>query len=115
MSRQIKEVMELVKVLTTAVHVSASKYAVEGSTKEVQALIKCKQKARKNLETKLLELMPGWQPIESAPKDGSAILGYFDGCIEAIGFCRSYSTWMTIWDSTDCKPTHWMPLPKAPE
>lgn len=70
--------------------------------------------------------MTGWQPIESAPRDGVRIL-----CVNANGrieigtrklffdisglyeifrneeFCPGH-TW-------DIKPTHWMPLPEPPE
>jgi hypothetical protein len=77
-----------------------------------------------------------WQPIETAPKDGTRVLvwaskwaGEIAGVInEAQGSCRiayytngqsdysgdwwnddvgdAYSTW--------CQPTHWMPLPPPP-
>ena len=62
--------------------------------------------------------MSDWQPIETAPKDGTAVLGYdpSDGylCIyvvrwregewrEAAG--EEYGRW---------RPTHWMPLPSPP-
>jgi hypothetical protein len=89
--------------------------------------------------------MPGeWRPIEAAPKDGSAIplwlakapdrnytvRGLCDDI--AIGFwcyggwksievvdCGSmggeYTGWMPDWVSLDLNPTHWMPLPEAPE
>lgn len=63
--------------------------------------------------------MSTWQPMETAPKDGTLILalaswGMFitewgtGGCVDGWGVrdscCGSYE---------DQKPTHWMPLPDA--
>jgi hypothetical protein len=68
----------------------------------------------------------GWRPIETAPKDGSAVLVYFPD----IGVCEVL--WSTqvfedgFWSVSDNKfedrplrgwstePTHWMPLPDPP-
>lgn len=76
-----------------------------------------------------------WQPIETAPKDGTKVLivndegaidvaGYFEQWNESKEFVRTakdgdvYRTlreecgyWCT--DTAYC-PTHWMPLPEAP-
>ena len=61
-----------------------------------------------------------WQPIETAPKDGTRILVRGGGNVFVAG-------WGTVFDTTDgwCivndawlahdEVTHWMPLPKAPE
>jgi len=55
---------------------------------------------------------PDWQPIETAPKDGTTILVFHNG-----------SMWTVLWsdvqewhDANDYgyTPTHWMPLPKPP-
>lgn len=67
--------------------------------------------------------MSDWQPIETAPKDCSDILGWAEGWsqVEMI-------YWDNINDSlaaphwansangawTDTPPTHWMPLPPTP-
>lgn len=78
---------------------------------------------------------PAWQPIESAPKDGT----YFLAVIE--GFAPSVCAWQTypddweieprwcddlgVWfeedaaaiewlNSSQYAPTHWMPLPEPP-
>lgn len=86
--------------------------------------------------------MSDWQLIETAPKDGSAILlwtsriernytvqGLCDN--HAIGFwehgrwqsievqdCGTMGSeltgWMEDWCPIDVQPTHWMPLPDAP-
>jgi hypothetical protein len=62
----------------------------------------------------------GWKPIETAPKDGTEILGYFGG-LDVIYWRenKSYpklSSWCHHCDITliNPKPTHWMPLPAAP-
>lgn len=70
-----------------------------------------------------LEIVPGWQDIETAPKDGTDILGYTP---------RNGHMWRTNWveiylnaDNTfnqphwSCgiytyQPTHWRPLPTPP-
>ena len=60
-----------------------------------------------------------WQPIETAPKDRFHVLLFGDG----PGFkqCSFVGYWYEhdgVWFSFDHKPagqpTHWMPLPKAP-
>ena len=60
----------------------------------------------------------GWRPIETAPKDGTAILvaqttpGDYEGRV-GVGWC-----WHVIWNCSDypgLMPTHWRPLPDAPK
>lgn len=57
-----------------------------------------------------------WQPIETAPRDGTIIMGgwNFGGwsyCIMRWNGCG----WTKRFDATPCyDPTHWMPLPAAP-
>ncbi|MEJ1174253.1 DUF551 domain-containing protein [Agrobacterium sp. CMT1] len=58
----------------------------------------------------------GWQPIESAPRDGTQFLafeidGYFNCWWHDNGYGEQY--WMDEADS-EPNPTHWMPLPAAP-
>ncbi|MDE2202701.1 MAG: DUF551 domain-containing protein [Burkholderiaceae bacterium] len=69
----------------------------------------------------------GWQPIETAPKDGTAILlGSRGGAwigkwlpVYVSGY-RPDNPWSSLMLNHDhmgekwCKPTHWMPLPAAP-
>jgi hypothetical protein len=59
---------------------------------------------------------PGWQPIETAPKDGTAVLGWDkDEGSDVMHFREGL--WMqrvddACWVRT---PTHWRPLPPPPE
>ena len=62
-----------------------------------------------------------WQPIETAPRDGTPILlwagslDWRDLGVPSIGWM---SNTMNVWcmKSADAhEPTHWMPLPQNPE
>lgn len=60
----------------------------------------------------------GWQPIETAPKDGKPILGVVDGDVGEISWWNgTYKQhWIFTFDDEyeSVKPTHWMPLPQPP-
>lgn len=84
-----------------------------------------------------------WQPIETAPKDGTCILAYLaetpiwrkwvvPDTLYAVVFWEydcwrsmevedcgtmggELTGWMPDWVCIDVTPTHWMPLPKAPK
>ncbi len=62
-------------------------------------------------------MMNEWQPIETAPKDGTHILGWCKryGAIEVWWFqdMHYYAGWMDSGDS-EPEPSHWMPLPTLP-
>ena len=54
-----------------------------------------------------------WQPIETAPKDGSFILLATPKGRIADGFWSPvYGVWS--WPYVMVEPTHWMPLPERP-
>ena len=61
--------------------------------------------------------MSEWQPIKSAPRDGTRIIVYRPGKHNypkvAVDFCHApINCW---WHSpSDGQPTHWMPLPEPP-
>lgn len=75
--------------------------------------------------------MSEWKTIDSAPKDGTAVLLYrplaFKTNDEEIAIQRTTSYEIHCWESTipkgtdgknftegSCYATHWMPLPKPP-
>lgn len=64
------------------------------------------------------DLVPDWKPIETAPKDGSEILGYvgsgYVGGAIVLHALNDGDTWHD-WDAYAWEPTHWMPLPKPPK
>ena len=67
-----------------------------------------------------------WQPIETAPKDGTRILGYGDVGLEStpmaatVVFIDPNNYWRcdpneaSEYDYERCTLTHWMPLPPPP-
>lgn len=60
----------------------------------------------------------GWQPIETAPKDGTAVLGSLIGSDIPHPVRFKNGQWVSSWDGFKLSewdgPTHWMPLPKRP-
>lgn len=75
--------------------------------------------------------MSQWQPIETAPKDGTAMLVYGPGLLREHNAHCAVVRWQTTehstipwWTINDGKfgpydlrgpsPTHWMPLPEPP-
>lgn len=71
--------------------------------------------------------MNKWQPIETAPKDGSDILlgttaeanaGYGYVCeghyVDEHGWYQANTDWTDTFDG-EVNPTHWMPLPPPPD
>lgn len=73
---------------------------------------------RENEELKAKLDKANWQPIETAPKDGKSIL-VTDGFEVCDAYFRGGDWWQyecgDDWYSTSINPTHWMPLPDAPE
>ena len=62
--------------------------------------------------------MSDWQPIETAPKDGTKILAweFDDYTIAWWGVSTGgWYGWMFSDDWIRCYPTHWQPLPAPPE
>ena len=57
-----------------------------------------------------------WQPIETAPKDGTPILGFADGKQAIVEWLEYWKlcVWGSFADDGKWWPTHWMPLPPPP-
>lgn len=56
----------------------------------------------------------GWQPIETAPRDGTRLLLYSVHRRRiADGEFGNYRVWS--WPYVMVEPTHWQPLPPGPE
>ena len=57
---------------------------------------------------------PLWQPIETAPKDGTCVLVYSKGRVISAYFL--HDDWLEVLHSYSFNdPTHWMPLPEPPK
>lgn len=72
--------------------------------------------------------MSKWQPIESAPKDGTEVILAIPVPREGVtlvkvGFFLRKGGWKAAygagglfdWSRGDANPSHWMPLPEPPE
>lgn len=69
-----------------------------------------------------------WQLIDTAPQDGTSILGYADGVFAVVHWynsprCNSPLVEIGYWsldvygafaEDSEWTPTHWQPLPAAP-
>ena len=59
-----------------------------------------------------------WQPIETAPRDGIAIIGAWQ-CLNKtwdMNMVQFYDgNWFNYYYDGAHNPTHWMPLPNPPE
>jgi hypothetical protein len=63
-----------------------------------------------------------WLPIETAPKDGTEVLGYIpegwqgEPVILSLWWsARSeYPAWVDKLEYMDHRPTHWVPMPTPP-
>lgn len=70
-------------------------------------------------------MMSEWQPIETAPKDGTTVIAFrptdpphVEGMYWATYDGTDEGAWHWTYDGdapSSNQPTHWMPLPKAPE
>jgi hypothetical protein len=67
--------------------------------------------------------MTQWQPIETAPKNGTAVLATWENTAEfdvlrwiedRQAWCVHYGGWGEDRYRNDETPTHWMPLPESP-
>lgn len=65
------------------------------------------------------DLVPQWQPIETAPKDGTRVLLHSPDTHTYTGIAASWCIIDERWEEWDsnhpCLPTHWIPLPAPPK
>jgi hypothetical protein len=61
--------------------------------------------------------MSDWQPIDTAPRDGTIILCALDFLPYPLplSWAKHRALWFCPADGQPHNPTHWMPLPKAPD
>lgn len=80
---------------------------------------------QRNYETVKAQRKEGWQPIETAPKDGSLVLAWREGWDKPcfVRWIFNSRTETTFWnDSIEYDfyenetepPTHWLPIPEIP-
>lgn len=86
-----------------------------------------KRQTDSDIEYSRSDLIQKWQPIETAPKDGTYVLLFYDGYIIMGGWnlqavSEKYASWdfispiCTCCEGTrvDIEPTHWMPMSEPP-
>lgn len=56
----------------------------------------------------------GWQPIATAPRDGTRILGCYTGSYDAIEITYYDRRWLVDDPQHVWEPEWWMPLPEPP-
>lgn len=57
-----------------------------------------------------------WKPIETAPKDGTFVLLWEKHAGLFVGnFRPGWASWLSMPGAYCRQPTHWHPLPAAPE
>jgi len=61
--------------------------------------------------------MSNWQPIETAPKDGTPILAFhpFVPIGQAVGYFTENGFFISAPGGWCLLPTHWQPLPEPPD
>ena len=96
--------------------------------------------AQRNAKTEWQRKMSEWQPIETAPKDGTEVIGVFHRRYDEDGPATVYGPWTIAWSDwarkwrsswdgseviscesdfgteykePDIEPTHWQPMPSV--
>jgi len=92
--------------------------AVAACDAEIQKLREENARLKAEVE-RLTDCKAGeWQPIETAPKDMTRVLGYVEEYIVVMWwftYSNGRSCWETVDGESEVDPTHWMPLPKPPQ
>lgn len=62
--------------------------------------------------------MSKWQPIETAPKDGTWLIACWTGhrgWMAMVFWDQTRAKWCDVFQGYVAQPTHWMPLPPPPQ
>lgn len=97
-------------------------YAINSRQRSKQYLTNQIRKAfARHVQARIAAAQPTWQPIRTAPKDGTHILVYrpiSNEFIPKVGIDYWYdrSTTVPYWakSNSSTQPTHWQPLPAVP-
>jgi len=111
---------ELIAAIKALSYIGTSKFGFKARVVRLDELLELPELSRLAAPERAGE---GWQPIETAPKDGSTII-LRAGDVVDTGHWTDNSmtaypwqgwTWHTlVTKATTSKPTHWMPLPSVP-
>jgi hypothetical protein len=89
---------------------AAEKRTIEPATADLQAQLATVTARAEAAESRLREMR--WQPIETAPKDGSEVLLLFPSETKRTGYwARLREAWSVDAVVAMPMPTHWAPLP----
>ena len=56
-----------------------------------------------------------WQPIDTAPQDGTLFLAYGLGGMYIAYWCDYFNKWKEAQECLTMDPDYWMPLPEPPQ
>jgi len=59
--------------------------------------------------------MSYWKPIETAPRDGTAIIGCYQGFMPTGAYWNKKKNRWEDYDHVRVELTHWLPLPELPK
>jgi hypothetical protein len=85
-----------------------------GSTSDVACMTECSDGDYVKFEDS--QKVNTWQPIATAPKDGTEILAW--PVEDSVGIVYFGGSEWQLWggySNFDIEPTHWQPLPEPPE
>ncbi len=114
------DLMQQARVLLAAEYERGGIEHVAGCIRHDATLTKLEQRAIRAIAA-ALRAAPAWQPIETAPRDGTPVWAFNGEQAPMLYIAgEGYALW--IWadqvladvDPSPEQPTHWMPLPEPP-